>query len=54
VSVLGKLDGEIVNAIIDCLLLSQKDDIPPIFRDLLRPPLQAALLKLKEKYSKGN
>jgi hypothetical protein len=52
VSVVGNLDQKVIEKIIDCLFLSQEDDIPPLYRDLIRPPLQTSLQKLKDKFSK--
>ena len=41
--------GDIVN----CLFEAEEDNIFPIFKKLLRPPIQDTLLKLKEKYDKN-
>ena len=47
----GSLDSKTVDKIIDCLFAAQDDDIPPIQRKLLRPPLHESILKLKEKFN---
>jgi hypothetical protein len=52
VSKAGKLDHKVIEKIIDCLFLSQEDDIPPLYRDLIRPPLHVGLQKLKDKFCK--
>ncbi len=48
---LGYIDSKIVDEIIDCLFIAQEDDLPPIHRKLLKPPLFDSLLKLKEKFN---
>lgn len=47
---IGNLDIKTLDKIIDCLFAAEGDDIPPIHRRLLRPPLQESILKLKEKF----
>ncbi len=47
----GSLDNKTVDKIIDCLFTIQDEDIPPIQRKLLRPPLHESILKLKEKFN---
>lgn len=47
---MGNLDSKIVDKIIDCIFITQDDDIPPIKRKLLRPPLEENILKLQEKF----
>jgi len=48
--VIGSLDSKTVDKIVDCLFAVSNDDIPPIQRRLLRPPIQESILKLKEKF----
>ena len=47
---IGNLDIKTLDKIIDCLFAAEGDDIPPIHRRLLRPPLKESILKLKEKF----
>ena len=47
---IGNLDVKTLDKIIDCLFAAEGDDIPPIHRKLLRPPLQESIIKLKEKF----
>lgn len=47
---MGNLDSKIVDKIIDCIFITQDDNIPPIKRKLLRPPLEENILKLQEKF----
>ncbi len=47
----GSLNNKTVDKIIDCLFTIQDEDIPPIQRKLLRPPLKESILKLKEKFN---
>jgi len=49
----GSLDNKTVDKIIDCLFVTQDDDIPMTQRKLLRPPIIDGILKLKEKYDSG-
>lgn len=46
----GSLDAKMIDDIVKCLLKAQKDDLPPIHKELLCPPLQDSLLKLQEKF----
>ena len=41
----GSLNNKTVDKIIDCLFVTQDEDIPPIQRKLVRPPLQENILK---------
>lgn len=45
------LDPKLMEGIIDCLFESEGDNIPPINKKLLRPPLQESVLKLKDFFS---
>jgi hypothetical protein len=47
----GSLDAKTINAIIDCLFEAERENIPPIIKNLLRPPFNECLLKLKEKFN---
>ncbi|MFO7972500.1 MAG: hypothetical protein R6U40_12205 [Desulfobacterales bacterium] len=42
-----------IDDIVNCLFKAEEDNISPIFKKLLRPPIHDALLKLKEKYDKN-
>ena len=52
IQIAGALNSKMTQAIVDCLFDCQKEDLPPIVINLLRPPMQDALLRLKEKFSK--
>jgi hypothetical protein len=47
----GSLNNKTVDKIIDCLFITQDEDIPPIQRKLLRPPFYESILKLKERFN---
>jgi hypothetical protein len=46
------MDHKTIDAIVNCLFESEEDNIAPVHKNLLRPPLQDSLLKLKEKFKK--
>jgi hypothetical protein len=46
------LDAKMIDDIVNCLFEAEEDNIAPIQKKLLRPPLQDSLLKLKEKFDK--
>lgn len=48
----GSLDHKVIDDIVNCLFDAEADNIAPIDKKLLRPPLQDSLLKLKEKFHK--
>lgn len=52
ISVVGSLDVKMIDDIVNCLFEAEEDNISPIQKDLLRPPLQDAFLKLKAKFDK--
>jgi hypothetical protein len=52
IMVVGKLSCDQIKAIIDCLFMTQAEDISDYHKDLINPPMQSALLKLQEKYRK--
>jgi hypothetical protein len=53
ISVEGNLDAKMIDDIVNCLFDAEEDNIAPIQKKLLRPPLQDSLLKLKEKFNKN-
>jgi hypothetical protein len=53
ISVKGNLDVKMIDDIVNCLFETEEDNIAPIQKKLLRPPLQVSLLKLKEKFNKN-
>jgi len=53
ITVEGSLDVKLIDDIVKCLFEAEEDNISPIHKDLLRPPLQESLLKLKEKFGKS-
>jgi hypothetical protein len=52
ISVVGSLDVKTTDAVVNCLFDAEEDNIAPIFRKLLRPPIQDSLLKLKDMFNK--
>jgi hypothetical protein len=52
ITVEGSLDSKMIDAIVNCLFEAEEDNIAPVHRTLLRPPIQDALLKLKAKFDK--
>jgi hypothetical protein len=50
ISVEGSLDVKLIEDIVNCLFEAEEDNIAPIHKNLLRPPMQDALLKLKAKF----
>jgi hypothetical protein len=53
ITIEGSLDVKMIDDIVNCLFLSEEDNIAGIYKGLLRPPLQDALLKLKDKFNKN-
>lgn len=49
--IIGTCDNKLINEIIDCLLLLNQNDITSYHKKLLKPPLDEALQKLKEKWN---
>jgi len=49
----GSLDVKMIDAIVNCLFEAEEDNIAPIHKNLLRPPMTDALQKLKAKFDKG-
>ena len=52
ITIEGSLDVKMIDAIVNCLFEAEEDNIAPIFKKLLRPPIQDSLLKLKEMFDK--
>lgn len=50
ITVEGSLDAKMIDDIVNCLFEAEEDNIAPFQKDLLRPPMQDYLLKLKQKY----
>ena len=48
----GSLDVKIIDDIVNCLFLAEEENIPPVFTNFLRPPIQDSLLKLQGKFNK--
>jgi hypothetical protein len=53
ITIEGSLDVKMIDDIVSCLFKAEENNISPIFKELLRPPIHDALLKLKEKYDKN-
>jgi len=52
ISIVASLDHRTIEAIVNCLFEAEEDNIAPIHKKLLRPPLQDSMLKLREKFNK--
>lgn len=50
----GSLDVKTIDDIVNCLFLAQEGDLSIIFKTLLRPPIQAGILKLRERFKKNS
>lgn len=48
ISVVGSLDVKIIDDIVNCLFETEADNMAPIYKDMLRPPIQDSMLKLKD------
>lgn len=53
ISVEGSLDAKMIDEIVNCLFKAEEDNIAPIHKDLLRPPMEDSLLKLKDMFNKN-
>ncbi len=53
IDIVGSLDVKRIDDIVNCLFDSEKDNIAAIYKTLLYPPLNDALLKLQEKFNKN-
>ena len=53
ISVVGTLNAKMIDDIVNCLLDIEGDNIAPIHKDLLRPPMEDSLLKLKDMFNKN-
>lgn len=51
IQIKGSLDANMIKAIIDCLFEAEGENLPHIIKNLLRPPFNDCLLKLKEKFN---
>ncbi len=49
----GNLDVKMIDDIVNCLFEAEENNIAPIYKKLLRPPLQDSLLKLKDQFNKN-
>ena len=52
ITVEARLDVKLIEDIVNCLFKAEEDNIAPVFKKLLRPPIHDALLKLKTKFDK--
>ena len=50
ISIKGRLDVKLTNDIVKCLFETEEDNIAPVFKKLLRPPIQDSLRKLKTQF----
>lgn len=53
ITIEGSLDVKMIDDIVNCLFEAEEDNIAPINKKLLRPPLQDSLLKLKQRFDKN-
>lgn len=49
----GNLDVKLIDDIIKCLFEAEEDNLAPVIKDLLRPPIEDSLLKLKQRFDVG-
>lgn len=49
----GSLNAKMIDDIVNCLFLSEKDNIAGIHKGLLRPPMQDSLLRLKDNFNEN-
>ncbi|MFH0727103.1 MAG: hypothetical protein V2B19_12285 [Pseudomonadota bacterium] len=54
ITIVGNLDVKIIDDIVNCLFEAEKENIAPINKNLLRPPIHNSLLKLQEKFNKNH
>lgn len=54
ISVVGDLKRKMIDDIINCLFEAEEDNIAPVIKNLLRPPMNDALLKLQDMYKKDH
>lgn len=52
ISVVGTLNAKMIDDIVNCLFESEEDNIAPTHKNLLRPPMEDSLLKLKDLFNK--
>lgn len=50
----GSLNTKAIDDVVNCLFDSEEKNISGFHKNLLRPPLQASLLKLQEKFNRKN
>ena len=48
----GSLDAKLIYDIVNCLFEAEEDNLITTHKNILRPPLQDSLLKLKAKFSR--
>jgi hypothetical protein len=53
ITVVGNLDPKMIDDIVNCLFEAEEDNISSIYKELLRPPLQTSILKLKKRFDKN-
>ena len=53
ITVEGSRDAQMIDDIVNCLFEAEEENISPIRKKLLRPPLQDALAKFKAKFDKN-
>lgn len=52
ISIVGTLDAKMIDAVVNCLFEAEGDNIAPVHKKLLRPPIQDSLLKLRDLFNK--
>ena len=52
ISIVGTLDAKMIDDIVNCLFAAEEDNIAPIDKKLLRPPIQESMLKLQDMFNK--
>lgn len=51
ISSVGEVKAKITDDIVNCLFEAEEENISQVFKGMLRPSLQEALLKLQKKFS---
>ena len=53
ITVKGSLDAKMIEAIVSCLFECEEDNLTPRHKDLLHPPIQDSMLKLRDMFAKN-
>lgn len=53
ISIAGSLSAKMIDDVVNCLFEAEEDNIAAVHKELLRPPIQDSLLKLRDLFNKG-